>query len=225
VTPAAGKRKVRTDSETGRERFLAAADRVFIREGYDGSTIRAIAQEAGTSLARLNRHWSGKQELFREVFGRHFGRIHRAQNARLDLIDVKKMDGFSGIRPVLEAFLNPALLANAGPREQQLSHAVYCRALTDPAPEAAEIVRELIKEVGPRVIRLLRKGLPNEDRETFYLIVATVMGAYIQPQLFGMQLAEAMGIRFQAVNWERASTTIAQLLEHGIRAIARSDAS
>jgi hypothetical protein len=129
----------------------------------------------------------------------------------------------NGIRPVLEAFLNPALLANAGPAEQQLSHAVYCRALTDPAPEAAEIVRELIKEVGPRVIRLLRKALPHENRETFYLIVATVMGAYIQPQLFGMQLAEAMGIRFQAVNWARASKTIAELLEHGIRGIVRSD--
>jgi AcrR family transcriptional regulator len=210
------RRSVRADAEAGRSRFLAAADRVFIREGYDGSTIRAIAKEAGTSLARLNRHWSGKVELFHEVFARHFSRIHEAQNARLDDV-AATAGGTYDIRAILEAFLNPALLANVGPRDQRTSHLVYCRALIDPAPEAAGIVSELIQEVGPRVIALLRKALPDRDPETFYLIVAIVMGAYIQPQLFGMQLADAIGISFEAVNWSRAGSVIAGLLENGIR--------
>jgi AcrR family transcriptional regulator len=209
------RRSTRVDAEAGRNRFLAAADRVFIREGYDGSTIRAIAKEAGTSLARLNRHWSGKIELFREVFARHFNRIHEAQNARLDV--VAATNATCDLRAILEAFLDPALLANVGPRDQRTSHLVYCRALIDPAPEAAQIVAGLIKAVGPRIIAMLQKAVPDRDPETFYLIVATVMGAYIQPQLFGMQLAEAMGISFEAVNWSRAGSVIAELLENGIR--------
>jgi AcrR family transcriptional regulator len=216
LDPPKAPRALRADAAAGRDRFLAAADRVFIREGYDGSTIRAIAKAAGTSLARLNRHWSGKVELFREVFARHFNSIHEAQNARLDEITATP-GGSNDIRAILEAFLDPALLANVGPRERRISHQVYCRALVDPAPEAAAIVSKLIQEVGPRVIGMLRTALPGRDPETFYLIVAVVMGAYIQPQLFGMQLADAMGINFEAVNWNRAGHVIAGLLENGLR--------
>jgi hypothetical protein len=67
------------------------------------------------------------------------------------------------------------------------------------------------------VIGLLRQALPDHDAETFYLIVATAMGAYIQPQLFGMQLARAVGVRFADVDWSRASELMANLVDGGIR--------
>jgi len=39
-----------------------------------------------------------------------------------------------------------------------------------------------------------RLALASPSSETFYLIVAIVMGVYIQPQLLRMQLAKAMAI-------------------------------
>lgn len=208
------RRSPRSDALAGRDRFLSAADRVFVRYGYDGSTIRAIAEEAGTSLARLNRHWSGKEDLFREVFARHFSPIHAAQNARLDEVEAASGNNPPDLRAILKAFLEPALVEQVG--EQAQSHLVYCRALVDPAPEAGRLAGELIQEVGPRVIRLLRRALPSPSPETFYLIVAIIMGAYIQPQLFGLQLAKAMGIQFESVDWDSAGTVIARLLVEGI---------
>jgi AcrR family transcriptional regulator len=197
-------------------RFLVAADRVFLRSGYDGATIRAIAQEAGTSLANLSRHWTGKEDLFREVFARHFDRIHRAQNERLDAVE-RPADDRPSVRAILRAFYAPALHAGVGPREQRISHMVYCRALVDPALPVRRIVAGLIRQVSQRVIELLRQALPERDAETFYLIVATAMGAYIQPQLFGMQLARAVGVRFADVDWSRASELMADLVDSGIR--------
>jgi AcrR family transcriptional regulator len=198
-------------------RFLAAADRVFLRSGYDGSTIRAIAEEAGTSLANLSRHWTGKEDLFREVFARHFNRIHSAQNERLDAEERLAAGNRPLVRSVLRAFYAPALHAGAGPKEQRISHMVYCRALVDPALPVRRIVAGLIRQVSQRVIGLLRQALPDHDAETFYFIVATAMGAYIQPQLFGMQLARAVGVRYAEVDWSRASELMSNLIDGGIR--------
>lgn len=203
--------------QSAHTRFLAAADRVFLHRGYDGATIRAIAQEAGTSLANLSRHWSGKEDLFREVFARHFDRIHVAQNERLDVVERSAAGSRPTVRAILGAFYAPALHAGVGPREERLSHMVYCRALVDPAPPVRRIVSGLIRHVSQRVIELLRQALPEHDAETFYLIVATAMGAYIQPQLFGMQLARAVGVRFADIDWSRASELMANLVDGGIR--------
>lgn len=200
-------------------RFLAAADRVFLRSGYDGATIRAIAQEAGTSLANLSRHWTGKEDLFREVFARHFDRIHLAQNERLDAMERSAAGDRPVVRAILRAFYAPALHAGVGPREQRISHMIYCRALVDPAVPVRRIVAGLIRQVSQRVIDLLRQALPEHDAETFFLIVATAMGAYIQPQLFGTQLARAVGVRFADVDWSRASELMADLVDSGIRHI------
>ena len=213
------------DRASAHARFLSAADRVFLRFGYDGTTIRAIATEAGTSLANLSRHWWGKEDLFREVFARHFDRIHSAQNERLDAVERAATGGKPSVRAILEAFYDPALQAGVGPREQRLSHMVYCRALVDPAQPVRRIVAALIRQVGQKVINLLRNALPDHDAETFYLIVATAMGAYIQPQLFGMQLARAVGIRFADIDWARASALMANLVDGGIRQVKAGGAA
>jgi AcrR family transcriptional regulator len=205
--------------QSAHARFLAAADRVFLRSGYDGATIRAIAQQAGTSLANLSRHWTGKEDLFREVFARHFDRIHSAQNERLDAVERSATGNHPAVRSILRAFYAPALHAGVGPKDQRISHMVYCRALVDPALPVRRIVAGLIRQVSQRVIGLLRQALPEHDAETFYLIVATAMGAYIQPQLFGMQLARAVGVRYADVDWSRASELMANLVDGGIRHI------
>ncbi len=206
----------RSDAYSGRTRFLDAADRVFIREGYDGSTIRAIASEAKTSLARLNRHWTGKEDLFTDVFARHFNPIHEAQNAALDQLEAASPGGSPELRKIIEAFFSPALLGNIGSEEQRLSHMVYCRALIDPAPEAKRIVAGLTSFTAPRVVNMLRRALPVADDNKFFLIVAVVMGSYVHPQLFGAQMAKFMGVSFEAVDWRGASGMIANILVDGL---------
>ena len=135
-------------------------------------------------------------------------------------------DKSPSVRSILRAFYAPALHAGVGPKEQRIGHMVYCRALVDPALPVRRIVAGLIRQVSQRVIGLLRrKALPEHDAETFYLIVATAMGAYIQPQLFGMQLARAVGVRYADVDWSRASELMANLVDGGIRHIRVGEAS
>lgn len=56
-----------------RERLLAAAARVYARDGLAGATTRAIAQEAGVNEVTLFRLFQSKDKLLAAVVGENFG--------------------------------------------------------------------------------------------------------------------------------------------------------
>ena len=49
--------------EVSRERVIRAARTMLLERGYEGTTIRAIAQEAGVSLGALYTHFENKTDL------------------------------------------------------------------------------------------------------------------------------------------------------------------
>jgi AcrR family transcriptional regulator len=54
--------------EASRSRILRAALRLFARHGYDGTSIRMIADEAEISLGLLYHYFPGKQQLITALF-------------------------------------------------------------------------------------------------------------------------------------------------------------
>ncbi|MGB3438518.1 MAG: TetR family transcriptional regulator [Actinophytocola sp.] len=50
-----------------REALVSAAREVFIEQGYDGATVRAIAGRAGVDAAMVNHWFGGKEGLFAEA--------------------------------------------------------------------------------------------------------------------------------------------------------------
>lgn len=57
-----------------RGRILAAAARVFARDGLGGATTREIAREAGVNEVTLFRHFKNKEGLLAAVVGQNFGK-------------------------------------------------------------------------------------------------------------------------------------------------------
>ena len=52
------------DKTATRERIAAAARREFLDRGYEGASLRRIAEEAGITAAGLYRHFDGKESMF-----------------------------------------------------------------------------------------------------------------------------------------------------------------
>lgn len=82
-----------------RERLLSAAARVFARDGLEGATTRAIAQEAGVNEVTLFRHFKSKDRLLAAVVGNNFGPSGATQaveipqptgNLRRDLLEMAR---------------------------------------------------------------------------------------------------------------------------------------
>jgi len=51
-----------------KEKILAAAEKIFVRDGFDGARTNAIAKEAGVNKAMLHYYFDDKGKLFEQVF-------------------------------------------------------------------------------------------------------------------------------------------------------------
>lgn len=203
------RKKAEEPDRSSRERFIAAAEDQFIAKGYDGCTIRAIAAQAGTSIASLSRNWDSKQHLFEEVFDRHFKSIHLAQHEGFDAIEAS---GEITVEAVTEAFFGSAI----GRQTHEKSHRVYCLALLDPSDEARRITREMVEPVRQRLIALMRRALPELDETRFFLAMNVVLGVYIYPQAHAARLAGVMGFDIAGLDWAEAARILARQVARGI---------
>lgn len=60
-------RKPKGEGHARRGEILAAAERIFVEHGYEGATIRKIADEVGLSSTALYMHFSDKGEILLEI--------------------------------------------------------------------------------------------------------------------------------------------------------------
>jgi AcrR family transcriptional regulator len=71
--------------EQSRERLLDAALRLFSRQGYDRTSVRAIAVEAGVATGLLYHYFDGKESVLGALFERSMADV-RASFAAADAI-------------------------------------------------------------------------------------------------------------------------------------------
>ncbi|MBK1969521.1 TetR/AcrR family transcriptional regulator [Brevundimonas sp. 3P9-tot-E] len=60
-------RKPKGEGHERRAEILAAAERIFVESGYDGATIRKIADKVGLSSTALYMHFADKGEILNEI--------------------------------------------------------------------------------------------------------------------------------------------------------------
>lgn len=60
-------RKAKGDGHERRGEILAVAERIFVEKGFEGATIRKIADEVGLSSTALYMHFADKGEILNEI--------------------------------------------------------------------------------------------------------------------------------------------------------------
>ncbi|MFZ5670484.1 MAG: TetR/AcrR family transcriptional regulator [Pseudomonadota bacterium] len=114
--PQRSARKPKGDGHLRRGEILEAAERIFIAEGYQGATIRKIADEVGVSSTALYMHFRDKDEILLEI-------CDRAIEMLLDInseISARPIDAVARVRLMLDAYMTFAL---ENPNAYQL---VFC---------------------------------------------------------------------------------------------------
>ncbi len=86
-----------------RERVLSAARRLFTERGYEGATIRDIAQAAGMSTGAVFASFSDKSELFDEILTADYEVIY-AQMKQASVAAASVEEGVIGMFAVAYGF-------------------------------------------------------------------------------------------------------------------------
>jgi AcrR family transcriptional regulator len=173
-------RKARGSGHLRRAELLAAAEKIFTVSGYEGATIRKIADEVGVSSTALYMYFQDKSQIMLEIC------VHALEQLyiQLEAITVERTDPLGRVRGLLEVMLR---FGFEQPTAYQL---LYCVAPKDINERRNEVIAPLSRSCFMRtqqsVEAAMAAGQLRQDMAPRALTEALIASCH---GLIGMRLA------------------------------------
>ena len=160
------------------DQILQAAESLFIKHGFEATTLRQITATAGVNLAAVNYHFGSKEALLQEVF-KH--RLRQLNEERLSALDrLEKQAAGKPVKPtkILDAFFGTLLrLAQTDPKGGANFLRLLGRTLSEPSDFIRIFLASEYEEVLRRYKEALIKSLPDVPREEILWRFHFMLGA------------------------------------------------
>jgi AcrR family transcriptional regulator len=161
-------RKAKGDGHLRRGEILDAAERIFIAEGYEGATIRRIADEVGVSSTALYMHFPDKACILGEICKRTL-ELLLERNRQLS---AKPIDPVARVRLMLDAYMRWGL---AHPNAYQLvysapgpvSAGLWPEDMVDLSVQCYELFAGVVREIAAQ--GRLRAGTADSAAQAFWM--------------------------------------------------------
>ncbi len=142
-----------------KDRILNAAERLFARDGFEATSLRAITAEAGVNLAAVNYHFQSKEALVQAVIGRRMGPLNTQRLALLDAYEAEAGGAPVPLEKIMDAFLRPIV-------EMVGSHAhefvpLIGRLYTEPGEFTERLFKQQFEHMARRFLPALQLALPD----------------------------------------------------------------
>jgi AcrR family transcriptional regulator len=141
-----------------RSDILKSAEKLFAEHGFNGVSVRDIAEDAGVPLALVGYYFGKKAELFATIFEQRRAYFER----RVALIESIEIAGCDGdlVEQVVRAWAEPALMV--GLEEDGAAFAtLVARGLWDAGIENRRAVERHFDQVAQAFLKAMAKALPD----------------------------------------------------------------
>jgi AcrR family transcriptional regulator len=145
--PAKSARKAKGDGHLRRAEILRAAERIFVAEGYEGATIRKIADEVGVSSTCLYMHFRDKDQILLEICTAAMEELLAMNNE----IAARPVDPVERVRMMLTAYVEFAL---GNPNAYRL---VFCASPLAASDEKQQVTHDLGAQCSERFSGVVRE--------------------------------------------------------------------
>jgi AcrR family transcriptional regulator len=175
-TPPALRRAPTEARPDRRFAILLAAEKLFAQRGYNGASIRQIADEAAVPLALVGYYFGPKHELLRAIF-EHWNSTIRE---RLDALAKVRTHAAETnyLEQVVDAFIGPVLRLRASP-EGEWYALLMTRGLNEPNQETDQILREFFDPMANAFIDALLDAFPGGTRAQMAWSYQFMLGALL----------------------------------------------
>lgn len=163
-----------------KEHIIDTAVELFAEKGFEGSSIRELAQRAGVNLAMVNYYFGSKDKLF-EAIVEHKARFMRG---KLDEIAADNtMDPLQKMDAVVESYVNKII---SSPSFHRL---LYQELLVNDRPELNNAIIRIFSKNTHTIRDIIEQGIRKKQFRKVdpQLTMATLMGTINQ-----VMLSEAM---------------------------------
>ncbi len=196
-----------------KDRILDSAERLFARDGFEATSLRAITAEANVNLAAVNYHFQSKDALLHAVIGRRMGPVNEKRMAMLDACEAAAGDGPLPVEAVLDAFVLPVL-------EISRTHAkefgpLMGRLYTEPGEFIQRVYKEHLEHVANRFVNAFRRALPDLEPDELLWRLHFVIGAMTHTH--GRREVAPISVRraVRSIRYRRNHATIKNLPNRG----------
>ncbi len=144
-----------------RDRIIVEAGRLFGAKGFNGVSMRQIAEAADVQLSLIVYHFSTKENLYRSVFDY----FHEVFEERLSMLH--KISDFSApdaLRRIADAFVLPIRQLQQSNKGEIYARLVL-REATDPEQEERGIIRDYYDPMAKHFIAAFRQAMPDKPVE------------------------------------------------------------
>lgn len=150
--------------ETRSDAILDASETVFARSGYDGATMREIAENAGVAQGLIHYHFKTKEVLFEAMVSRRSAHIN---DRRAELLEtILQASDKPALEQVVEALFRPTIEAGIS---QADNGGAFARILVSLANSTDVRHRQLTEKyydpIAQKYISALIQIQPNLSRE------------------------------------------------------------
>src|ERR1043165_494076 len=154
--------------------IVLAAERLFAERGFEGTSVRDIAQEAGVNVAMISYYFGSKEKLLHAVF--HY-RISASRLVLEDILNNKEMHPLVKIEVLIEGMV-----------DRMVAHKLFHRVVLQcqMTTENEEVAR-LITETKMKNLELVNKIIAEGQRKKVFvkgvdtaLLMMTITGTIYQ---------------------------------------------
>jgi AcrR family transcriptional regulator len=177
-------RKAKGDGHLRRAEILEAAERIFIAEGYEGATIRRIAEEVGVSSTALYMHFPDKGCILLEICERTLRQLLERNTE----IAARPLDAVVRVKMMLEAYMrwglehpNAYQLVYSAPRP--LSAVSWPEDTVDLSVQCYEIFSGVVREIAAS--GRLRTGTADSAAQALWMSCHGVVALLASRPKFG----------------------------------------
>jgi AcrR family transcriptional regulator len=158
-----------TQSDT-KQRILDEAEYLFAREGYRGTSLRAITGKADVNLAAVNYHFGSKEALLEEVIKRRLLPLNEIRRQRIEQVkdDAQNKGKNPDIKLVLLAFIEPTLLFKDSQPEAENFVTFIGRSITDPDDTVRKMFHRFIKPMFHLLFETSCEALPDLPKDLVF---------------------------------------------------------
>jgi AcrR family transcriptional regulator len=160
-----------------KDRILDAAEALFAKHGFEGVSMRMVADGAGVDLALASYHFGSKRGLFDAVLLRRAEVLNEARQEALEACQAEAGPEGPTVEAIIDAFLRPLLGCGLQEDEGWL-HYFELVAQVNSSPEwGGQLMTKYFDPLVRQFTDALMKALPDADDADLYWCYHFLSGA------------------------------------------------
>ncbi|WP_169458028.1 TetR/AcrR family transcriptional regulator [Ottowia thiooxydans] len=178
VVPSAAPRKAGRPKTAGRDAILRVAAELFAEHGFDGCSLRNVAESAQVNQGMIHYFFKTKEALFFEAYMRNGQPMVEERMSLLEEEESKSAGEPVPLERLIEIFLAPAVrLALSGPDGRNFMR-MQARLQLDGTPFGKKLRSTLYDSSSHRFVQAFTRSLPELEAEQVVWRFIFVLGTY-----------------------------------------------